>query len=501
MNTKTTKPDFSYATKTEILLIGAGLGGLGATAKLLEAGYKDVIVLEAGDAVGGVWQMTRYPNIACDTPIDLYAYSFYPGDQWSSNFAPGHEIQKYLQTFSDHFGVSPKITFNTRVAQAVWDEEEARYLITATDGRKWIARYLIWAGGIFSQSVTPATKGLNPFMGLSLHSTEWHDGIDLTGKRVAVVGGGATAIQIIPYVQEHAEHLYSFVRTPSYVSPRPEITFSEEERGTPEFIERLLERRKEWFDRFEMIGKARFPMNEKLIAEQEAVWQEVFDKEIKDPHAREVLTPNYRFGCKRPLFSSAYYPAVTQKNVTLIGRGVSHVDGDSIIDVDGERYPIDVIVWATGYNPTKMLNGIDIRGRDGRALADEWDPVPRAFFGAMVKGFPNFFTINGPNSGGPTATDFVEGQIGLIIRSMDAARSQSAKSFEVCSETFDKFNEDIQRRASVSVLALGNCSSYYRVGGDGEIFTHWPDTMAAFAERIVKEGIDGVVFNLSETVS
>lgn len=489
---KTTDSQNVAAVSVEVLVIGAGLGGLGATAKLLRAGHKDVVVLEAGEDVGGVWRINKYPNVACDTPIDLYAYSFFTGDTWTTNFAPGKEIQAYLKRLSDHFGVTPRISFNTRVVSAVWSETSNHWTVTSTDGRQWIARYVVWAGGLFSQPLKAVSKGVETFTGLSVHSTEWHEGIDLKGKRVAVVGGGATSIQVVPYVQEHAKSLIAFVRTPSYVSPRPDIVFAESERGTPEFVARLFERRKDWFERFEVLTKTRFPMNDKLVGEQEAAWKELFHTQVKDPHAREVLTPQYRYGCKRPLFSSMYYPAVTQPNVTLVGRGVSHVDGDCIVDAEGERYPVDVIVWATGFNTVGMLNGIDIRGRDGRELAKEWDPVPKAYFGTLAKGFPNLFVIAGPNTGSPGTTDIMEGQIDLLIGVIEEAEAMGATSVEVDPHVFDDFNEDMRRRGDASVLVLGNCNSYYRVGGDGQVYTHWPDTMASFATRIANEGLAGV---------
>ena len=492
--------DFSGTNTVDILVIGAGLGGLGAAAKLIEAGNTDIAVLEAAETVGGVWRINRYPNVACDTPIDLYAYSFCPGDKWSSNFAPGDEILAYLHEFADLYGVTPKITFNTRVAEAEWDDSTALWRVTATDGRTWSARYLVWSGGLFSQPSLPVVKGVETFTGRSLHSTEWHDGIDLAGKRVAVVGGGATAIQIVPYAQENAEHVYAFVRTPSYVLPRPEITFSAAERGTPDFAAQQKERRAEWFNRFEVIARSRFPMNGSVIAEQEAVWKEQFDAQVTDPHAREVLTPDYRFGCKRPLFSSAYYPAITAKNVTLVGRGVSHLDGDSIVDVEGDRYPIDVVVWATGFSPSDMLGGIVIRGRDGRELGKEWSTIPRAYFGTLVDGFPNFFLINGPNAGGASVTDVVEAQVNFIVASMREAEAQGASIVEVSPQAFDDFNEDIQRRADASVMVRGNCNSYYRVGGDGAVFTHWPDTIEAFQTRIASDARAGVVYRAPETV-
>lgn len=484
----------------DCLVVGAGLGGLGAAAKLIAAGRDNLVVLEAGPDVGGVWRINRYPNVACDTPIDLYAYSFYPGDKWSSNFAPGDEIHAYLQEFAQVHGITPRLRLNTRVKTVIWDEAAALWHVTAEDGARWDARQVIWSGGLFSQPSLPVVKGADSFTGLSLHSTEWHEGIDLTGKRVAVVGGGATAIQIVPYAQAEAEHLVAFVRTPSYVLPRPEISFSAAERGTPEFAAGQKARREEWFNRFEVIARSRFPMNGAVIAEQEAVWQQQFDAQVQDPEARRILAPEYRFGCKRPLFSSAYYPAITAENVTLVGRGVSHLDGDSVVDTAGERYPVDVVVWATGFSPTDMLGGIEVIGRDGRDLEEEWRELPRAYFGTMVEGFPNFFLVNGPNAGGASVTDVVEAQLAFIVSALDAAERQGAAAISVSPEVFEAFNADIQRRADASVMVRGNCHSYYRKGGDGAVFTHWPDTIEAFQTRIAAEALAGLQFDAVEEV-
>jgi cation diffusion facilitator CzcD-associated flavoprotein CzcO len=484
----------------DTIVIGAGLGGLGAAAKLIEGARGKLVVLEAESEVGGVWRENRYPNVACDTPIDLYAYSFYPGDKWSSNFAPGIEIFAYLREFADRFGVTPKIVFEARVAEAIWDDATALWRVTSTDGRTWTGRFLVWSGGLFSQPTLPKIKGLESFTGESIHTTEWHDGIDLTGKRVAVVGGGATSIQVVPYAAEHAKELVVFVRTPSYVLPRPDINFGEKDRMSPDFALQQKARRTEWFNRFEVIARSRFPMNGAVIAQQEAVWKEQFDKQVHDPHAREVLTPNYRFGCKRPLFSSAYYPALEQDNVTLVGRGVSHLAGHAIVDAEGDAYPVDMAIWATGFEPSGMLGGLVIRGRDGRELEEEWRAIPHAYFGTMVEGFPNFFLINGPNAGGASVTDVVEAQVAFILANMVEVDTLGASAVEVDAETYRVFNEDIQARADASVMVRGNCNSYYRVGGTGKVFTHWPDTVEAFQQRIKSHAPIGVVFRTTETV-
>jgi len=500
MNMHDHKATSTRAGEVDVIVIGAGLGGLGAAAKLIEGGRDNMVVLEAAGEVGGVWRENRYPNVACDTPIDLYAYSFFPGDKWTTNFAPGNEILAYLHEFADRHGIRPKLELNTRVARAEWDHAAARWNVTSTDGRSWAGRYLIWSGGLFSQPVLPRIKGIETFTGESIHTTEWNDGIDLAGKRVAVVGGGATSIQVVPYAAEHAKELYVFVRTPSYVLPRPDINFGEKDRKSPEFALQQKARRAEWFNRFEVIARSRFPMNGAVIAEQEAVWREQFDKQVADPQARAVLTPDYRFGCKRPLFSSAYYPALAQDNVTLIGRGVSHLAGGSIVDVAGEAHPVDMVIWATGFEPSGMLGDLVIRGRDGRELEEEWREIPHAYYGTMVEGFPNLFLINGPNAGGASVTDVVEAQVGFIRANMEEADAREVEVIEVDAEVYRAYNEDVQRRADASVMVRGNCNSYYRVGGNGKVFTHWPDTVEAFQQRIRSDAPSGVVFRTAEVV-
>jgi cation diffusion facilitator CzcD-associated flavoprotein CzcO len=284
------------------------------------------------------------------------------------------------------------------------------------------------------------------------------------------------------------------------VLPRPDINFGEKDRASPEFARQQKARRIEWFNRFEVIARSRFPMNSEVIAGQEAVWKEQFDAQVRDPHAREVLTPHYRFGCKRPLFSSLYYPTFERDNVKLVGRGVSHLHGGSIVDVEGDRYEVDMVIWATGFEPTGMLGGLVIRGRDGRELADEWREIPHAYFGTMVEGFPNFFLINGPNAGGASVTDVVEAQVGFILASMMEADRRGSRTVEVDPAVYERYNVDIQARADASVMVRGNCNSYYRIGGNGKVFTHWPDTIEAFRTRMKTDAPDGVVYRAVRTV-
>jgi cation diffusion facilitator CzcD-associated flavoprotein CzcO len=493
MEQKTTiAPDILHL---DIVIIGAGMGGLGAAAKLRDSGLR-IAVLERAGSLGGVWRDNQYPNIACDTPIELYSYSFFLGSHWTRNFASGGEILAYFEKFSTHFGVDDLIAFNTDVKKVAWNAETAVWEIEATDRRRWISRFVIWAGGILSSPAIPQLEGLDRFQGEMLHTTHWHGGLDLAGKTVAVVGSGASAIQVVPYVVEHAQKIYSFVRTPSYVLPRPDVFYQQEERSNPDFfLKQQRNRRGEWLERFEFIAKARFPMNLDIIEQQETEWAKHFSKTITDPDLREILTPKYRFGCKRPLFSNEYYPAMNHANLTVVGDGISAVYADGLIDNHTNKYAVDVILWATGFDPDHMLGPLDIIGSDGRSLTDQWSDIPSAFYGTLVKGFPNLFLIGGPNIGGASNSDFIESQLWLIQEAIRISDEQNAAIVEVDEDAFDRFNEDVQSKASASVLVRGNCISWYLSDKTGGVFTHWPGTIQAFQSAVRNDSIAGLRFD------
>jgi cation diffusion facilitator CzcD-associated flavoprotein CzcO len=478
----------------QVVIIGAGLGGLIAAAKLKQAGLDGIAVFERADHLGGVWHRNRYPNVACDTAIELYAISFFPGDRWSTNFAPGNEILAYMSKFAETYDLDALIHYDTEIVSAEWNEVQARWTVCATDGRSWTSRFVVWAGGIFSQPVVPRLPGLDLFKGEHLHSTGWSKDIVMEGKRVAVVGAGATAIQVVPYAAERADVVFNFVRTPSYVVPRPDLFFEHDSTDPKNFAEQQRRRRESWFERFELIAKTRFPMNEELIAKQEAEWRDYFESVVTDSYLKGVLTPNYRFGCKRPLFSNAYYPAMCNKNVTAVSSGVAALTEDAISDQQGNQYKIDMVVWATGFNPAAMLGKLKITGRDGRELSRFWGNAPEAYYGTFVKGFPNLFVINGPNVGGASATEFIEAQLQFGVRVLETLRGADADVVEVTALAHDEFNADIQRRASRSVMVLGNCDSYYRAEGTGKVITHWPDTITAFTQEIAGNALQGLEF-------
>lgn len=498
MNTQTAVT--SESGVCDAIVIGAGMGGLGAAAQLQDDGLERVVVLEKASDLGGVWRDNTYPNVACDTPIDIYTYSFFPGRHWSTNFAPGSEIVHYLREFASAHDVEKLITFDTEVRGCVWNDKDGVWDITSVDGRSWRARFVVWSGGVLSQPLVPDLPGMDTFAGEMFHTAKWPKDLNLEGKTAAVVGGGASAIQVVPFVAETAEKAYSFIRTPSYVMPRPEEFYSEEQRADPEFANQQKARREAWMERFEFVTKSRFPMDLEVVLEQEAEWQKQFDKYITDPHLRKILTPDYRFGCKRPLFSNAYYQAMNNPNLTAIGDGISEVFEGGLIDNHGNRYSVDVIIWATGFDPAHMMGPLDVVGRDGRHLSDLWVDIPSAYYGTLVKGFPNFFLMGGPNAGGASQSAFFESQLWLISEAIRKAGEADRTVVEVSGEVHDRFNERVQEMASESVLIRGNCVSFYLSDKTGGVFTHWPATIEKFEDGVRKEAAETLTYGCASPV-
>jgi cation diffusion facilitator CzcD-associated flavoprotein CzcO len=470
----------------EVAIVGAGLGGLAAGHELREQGIDDFVLLDRGTRLGGVWRENRYPNVACDTPIELYAYSFYQGTKWSQNFAAGSEILAYLEEIAERYDLARKIVLGTEIVSAEWDGDDQRWSLHAAGGRSWSARFVIWAGGLLSQPKIPVFPGAERFAGPIVHTARWRDDIDLTGKRVAVVGGGASSIQVLPYAAEHAAHVYAFVRTPSHVLPKPERAYDDDDRRR--FVSDASTQREiraKLSDEMEDIARARFPMNEPFIESIEAKWRAFIEAEVRDPAVREILTPRYRFSCRRPLVSNAYYRVFNQANVTALGTGLASFTERAVIGDDGRAFEVDAVLLATGYDAAGMLGGFHVAGRDGQDLANAWRAYPEAYVGTLVKGFPNLFLVNGPNLGAPAVTEIVEAQTKYIAACIDYVQSHDVGSIEVKSHVHDDFNRTLQERFAESVLLRGGCTSWYRAnGGTGAVFSHWPGTLGAFKASI-----------------
>lgn len=477
--------------RVRVAVIGSGLGGLAIAAQIKSSITTDMVVFEKGSDLGGVWQVNRYPNAACDTPVEMYAMTFFSKHNWSSNFAPWREILDYANELADHYSLRDNIRFNSLVTSAVWLNDESRWRITLASGESWKAEFLMWAGGLFSQPLVPNLPGMASFKGQVIHTAGWSDDIDLSGKRVALVGAGASSIQVLPYAVEHAKQVYAFIRTPSYVMPKAEEFYGEKEwasfKSQPEL---QTEKRNKWMDFFEGAARSRFPMDEAGIAVVEDIWKKYIEEQVRDPSLRQLLTPDYRFGCKRPLVSNAYYRSFNQPNIQAVAGGVTGFFEDGVTGPEGEEYGVDVVVLATGFKTSKMLGDLNVVGRTAQSLSALWGDRPEAYLGMFMKGFPNFFMVGGPNATAASLSSMVEAQAGYIKQCIRKVDATGAGRIEVRPEVQEAFNEQIDRWGNASVMVQGGCESYYRAGGDGGVFTHWPNTVAAYldATRAVDEG-------------
>lgn len=469
--------------RVKVAIIGSGLGGLAIAAQIKSGVTTDLVVFEKGDDLGGVWRVNRYPNAACDTPVEMYAMTFFSKHNWSSNFAPWHEILDYANELAAHYQLRENIRFNALVTSAVWLGEVNRWRITLASGDTWNAEFLIWAGGLFSQPLIPSLPGIDLFKGQIIHTANWNADIDLSGKKVALVGSGASSIQVLPYAAQHADQVHAFIRTPSYVMPKPEESYGEREwesfRSQPEL---QAEKRRKWTDFFEDAARSRFPMDEAAIAQVEEVWKKYLEQEVADTSLRKILTPDYRFGCKRPLVSNAYYQSFNKPGVEAVAGAVTAFRDECVIGPRGEKYAVDVVILATGFKTAKMLGDLDIVGRGRHSLSAAWGDRPEAFLGMLMKGFPNFFMVGGPNATAASLSSMVEAQAGYIKQCISKVDAMGAGSIEVRPEVQDTFNEEIGRWGNASVMVKGGCESYYRAGGDGGVFTHWPNTVASYLD-------------------
>jgi cation diffusion facilitator CzcD-associated flavoprotein CzcO len=465
-----------------VAVVGSGFGGLGTAVRLRQEGMEDFVVFEQADDVGGVWRDNRYPGVACDVQSHLYSFSFAPNPHWTHRFSPGGEIWEYLRRVADEFGIRSHIRFRHRVREAAWDERTARWRIDTTGGR-WTAEVLVAAPGAFSAPNVPLIPGLDAFEGPVLHSARWDEAVDLAGKRVAVIGTGASAIQIVPAIQPSARRLVLFQRTPPWIVPRHDRALSgrmARALARAPLLQRAI-RAGIYHSRellglpFRHPGLARFPV---ITARRH------LRSQVPDPALRAKLTPDYTIGCKRILLSDDYYPALTQPNVEVVG-GAAAVRPRSVVSADGSEHPADAIVLGTGFHVTDFPFAREIRGKDGRSLADAWGASPTAHLGTTVAGFPNLFVLQGPNTGlGHTSVVLmIEAQVEHVVNALRHMQAHRLAAVEPRPEAQAAFVAAVDRRMARTVWITGGCRSWY-LDETGRNSTLWPGSVGAFRRRV-----------------
>nr|BFE66388.1 NAD(P)/FAD-dependent oxidoreductase [Dactylosporangium thailandense] len=455
---------------TRIAIIGAGFGGLGAAIRLKQRGWTDFVVFERADDLGGTWRENSYPGCACDVPSQVYSFSFALNPRWTSTYSPQDEIWSYLRACADRFGVRPAIRFGTEVRAAAWDHGRWRL---ETSAGTWTADVLIAAGGPLNEPVIPKLPGLETFRGEAFHSARWNHGAELAGRRVAVIGTGASAIQIVPAIQPVAGALTLFQRTPAWVMPRGERPLRPWEQrmyGRIPGAQRLVRTLAYWQIEATVLAFLRPALMR--LAERAALAN--LRKAVRDPGLRARLTPDYRMGCKRVLKSDDYYPALVRDNVEVVTDAIAEVRPHAVVTRDGTEHPADVIVFGTGFRVSDLPIAERIRGRDGRSLAEHWQGSPQAFRGTTVAGFPNLFLLLGPNTGlgHNSVVLMIEAQIAYVLAALRTLDRRGIRALEPRPEAQARFVARVDRRMAGTVWATG-CHSWY-LDSTGRNSTLWP---------------------------
>jgi len=468
----------------DIAIVGAGFGGLGMAIKLEGAGRRDFVVLERDSDVGGTWFANTYPGCQCDVPSNLYSFSFAPKHDWTHAYPEQPQILDYLRECVTRFGIGDRIRLNCELTEAAWDEEARRWRLETSDGGL-TARVLIPAPGLLSEPVLPPIPGLDEFPGTLFHSARWNHEHDLAGERVALLGTGATAIQIAPRIQPKVERLSVFQRTPPWILPHPDREVSERTkrlyRALP--VVQKISRAAIYGMRETMV--LGFVINPKMLKLQETVAKVQLRYQVKDPQLREKLTPGYAIGCKRVLLSSDWYPTITAPNAEVVTDRIERVEGNAIVTADGTAREVDTIIFATGFSPTDPPIARRLRGADGRTMSEHWNGSPQAYVGTAVAGFPNLFMLYGPNLnlGHSSIVYMLESQIGYVMEALRAMDACDAARVEVKPDVQDAWNDQLQERLAGTVWDTGGCKSWY-LDANGRDSVMWPDFTFNYRRRV-----------------
>ena len=469
----------------EIAIVGAGFSGLGMAIRLKQEGRHDFVVLERADEVGGTWWHNTYPGCACDVPSHLYSYSFAPNPEWSRTYSRQPEILDYLGRCADRFALHPHLRLGTEVKGADWDEEEGRWHVETSRGTV-TARILIAGMGPLHSPKVPDVPGLESFEGATFHSAEWNHEYDLSGKRVASIGTGASAIQYVPEIQKQVEQLHVFQRTAPWVMPhstRPITRFEQRLYKRFPVLQRLARGGVYGSRELLVLG---FAKNPRLMGLVERIARRHMSSQISDPELLERVTPDYTIGCKRILPSNKWYSTLAQPNVELVTSPIKEVRPGSIVGEDGVERPVDAIVFGTGFHVTDMPVAKQVRGRDGKLLDDNWHGSPQAHLGCTVPGFPNFFLMLGPNTGlGHSSMVYmIESQVAYVLDALRVMDERGAETLEVSRSVVERFNEQLQDQLEGTVWNTG-CASWY-LDDTGRNATIWPDWTWRFRQRTAR---------------
>ncbi len=473
MRVRSLNPRFGPAGTPQVVIVGGGFSGIATAVKLKRAGIDTFTVFEKSAGPGGTWWDNRYPGAEVDVWSHVYSYSF-KSHNWTRTHARQEELQTYLEAVIDDYGLRPHFRFSTTVDEAIWDDETHTYLVRLAGGEELRANVVVSALGLLNYPRYPDWPGLERFEGPKFHTFRWEHEHDLSTKRVALVGTGSTASQVVPEIAPVVGHLLLFQREPGWVVPKGDRDFTPDERR--HFRSELQRRRERWrmalmLERGQVGGAIHRP-GTKTNTLREAQARAFIEREFADrPDLREAVTPKYPYPGKRPILNSTFYGALKRDNVELIPRAVASVTPTGVVDVTGEEHPVDVLIMATGFQPANYLASLEITGRDGRTIHEVWGDEPKAFLGLTVPGFPNFFMLYGPNTNGGEIVSVIERGAEHIVAVVKRMTRQGVTAVEVRRSFYERYNRWIDAKMDGTAWVVSN--NYYK-SPTGRIVTQWP---------------------------
>ena len=464
---------FGAAGTPHVAIVGGGFGGIGLGVKLKRAGVHTFTIFEKSERPGGTWWDNQYPGAEVDVWSHLYSYSF-KGYDWSRTHARQAELHRYLEEVVDDYGLRPHFRFSTTVDEAVWDEDRHVYTLRLRNGEELTANVVVSALGLLNYPRYPEWPGLEDFEGPKFHTFRWEHQHDLRDKRVAVVGTGSTATQVIPEIAEEVGHVYLFQREPGWVVPKGDRDFTPEERAqlrNP--IQRRVGRwRMAYMLERNQFGGAIHRPGTKINALRERQCRDFIDRVFAErPDLREAVTPKYPYPGKRPILNSTFYPALLRDNVELVPQAVASVTKRGIVDATGIEREVDVLVMATGFQPANYLASLEVVGRGGRTIHEFWAGEPQAFLGITVPEFPNFYMLYGPNTNGGEIISCLERQAEHVVHAVRRMVREGCTALEVRPQYYERYNRWLQRKMDGTAWVVSN--NYYK-SASGRIVTQWP---------------------------
>lgn len=471
-----------------IAVVGAGFGGLCAAIQLLRAGFDDLFLLEKAERVGGTWRENTYPGAACDTPSFAYCFSFFQKKDWTRKWAQQPEILAYIEDLAREHDLLPRIRFGAELASARW--ESGRWHLTMKGGATEVVDVLVSSVGQLNRPLVPAIPGLDTFGGPAFHTAEWDHSFDPRGKRVAVVGTGASAIQVVPELAREASQLVLFQRSPNWILPKNDRFYGPLERLAHQHVPGVARAYRSWLWAF---YEVRYPA---ILGEPITSWvaKEICSRHLRaqvaDPALRRALTPTYPVAAKRVLTSDDYYPAVARSNVTLVSDAVGRIEPGAVVAPSGRRFEVDAIVFATGFRSTELLAPMELFGVGGQRLADVWRDGAFAYLGVRVSGFPNLFLVYGPNTnlGHNSILFMIESEVHYVVETLRAMRARGLAWTDVRVSAQQAFCDRLQARLGRTVWAEVE-RSWYKTAA-GRITNNWVGSTTEYFLRTRRVDLD-----------